>query len=183
MKVSLGKIDDEASWDVEGDAKPLTVTQLTPMCAGAAGRREAVMVEIPASARSVIESGRLAHLVTINRDDSPQVTCVWVGLDGNDIVVGKLAADQKVRNIRRDPRVSLSIEAEGDQYGMQHYLVVEGVARIEQGGAPALLHALAQRYIGPGTQFPPMPDPPEGFVIRISPTRVRGMGPWGITLP
>ncbi len=133
----MGKIDDEASWDVEGDAKPLTVTQLTPMCAGAAGRREAVMVEIPASARSVIESGRLAHLVTINRDDSPQVTCVWVGLDGNDIVVGKLAADQKVRNIRRDPRVSLSIEAEGDQYGMQHYLVVEGVARIEQGGAPA----------------------------------------------
>jgi len=140
------------------------------------------MVEIPASACEVIESGRLAHLVTVNADGSPHVTIVWVGLDGDEIVVGKLAVDQKVRNIRRDPRVSLSIEAEGDQYGMQHYLVVEGSARVEEGGGPALLHDLAQRYIGPGTPFPPMPDPPEGFVIRISPEKVRGMGPWGTTL-
>lgn len=140
------------------------------------------MVEIPASAQAVIESGRLAHLVTLNADGSPQVTCVWVGLDAGEIVIGKLTVDQKVRNIRRDRRVSLSIEAEGDQYGMQHYLVVDGVARIEEGGAPALLRALAQRYIGPGTEFPPMPNPPEGFVIRIQPTRIRGMGPWGTTL-
>jgi len=110
------------------------------------------------------------------------VTIVWVGLDDTDIVIGKLAVDQKVRNIRRDPRVSLSIEAEGDQYGMQHYLVVEGAARVEEGGAPALLKLLAQRYIGPGTDFPPMPNPPDGYVIRISATRVRGMGPWGTTL-
>lgn len=140
------------------------------------------MVDIPTAARAVIESGRLAHLVTVNADGSPHVTCVWVGLDAGEIVVGKLAVDQKVRNIRRDPRVSLSIEAEGDQYGMQHYVVVEGSARVEEGGAPALLSHLAQRYIGPGTTFPPMPNPPEGYVIRIAPTRVRGMGPWGTTL-
>ncbi|WP_173086668.1 PPOX class F420-dependent oxidoreductase [Phytohabitans rumicis] len=140
------------------------------------------MVNIPAAARAVIESGRLAHLVTVNVDGSPHVTCVWVGLEDGEIVVGKLAVDQKVRNIRRDPRVSLSIEAEGDQYGMQHYLVVEGTARVDEGGAPALLRHLAQRYIGPGTEFPPMPNPPQGYVIRISPTRVRGMGPWGTTL-
>jgi PPOX class probable F420-dependent enzyme len=141
-----------------------------------------VTVELPASARDVIESGRLAHLVTVNADGSPHVTIVWVGLDGDEIVIGKLFVDQKVRNIRRDPRVSLSIEAEGDQHGMQHYLVVEGTARVTEGGAPALLHDLAQRYVGPGTAFPPMPDPPEGFVIRISPAKVRGMGPWGTVL-
>ena len=140
------------------------------------------VVEIPASAREVIESGRLAHLVTVNADGSPHVTIVWVGLDDGDIVVGKLVVDQKVRNIRRDSRVSLSIEAEGAQYGMQNYLVVEGVARIEEGGAPALLGRLAKRYIGPDAQFPPMPNPPAGYVIRISPTRVRGMGPWGTTM-
>jgi len=136
------------------------------------------MVSIPASARAVIESGRLGHLVTINADGRPHVTIVWVGLEDDEIVIGKLMVDTKVRNIRRDPRVSLSIEAEGDQYGMQHYLVVEGTARITEGGAPALLHRLAQRYIGPGAVFPPMPNPPEGYVIRVSPTRVRGMGPW-----
>ncbi|USQ74854.1 PPOX class F420-dependent oxidoreductase [Ornithinimicrobium cryptoxanthini] len=136
------------------------------------------MMELSESARAVIESGRLAHLVTINADGSPQVTIVWVGLDGDDIVVGKLMVDHKVRNIRRDPRVSLSIEADGSDHGMQHYLVVDGTAQIDEGGAPALLHDLAQRYVGPGTDFPPMPNPPEGFVIRITPTRVRGMGPW-----
>jgi PPOX class probable F420-dependent enzyme len=140
------------------------------------------MVEMPEAARAVVESGRLAHLVTVNADGSPHVTIVWVGLDGNEIVVGKLAPDQKIRNIRRDNRVSLSIEAEGHQYGMQNYLVVEGTARITEGGAPALLHELAQRYIGPGTPFPPMPNPPEGFVIRIAPAKVRGMGPWGTVL-
>jgi PPOX class probable F420-dependent enzyme len=137
---------------------------------------------MPDSARAVIESGRLAHFVTINRDGSPHVTIVWVGIDDDDIVIGKLAHDRKLANIARDPRVSLSIEAEGDQFGMQNYLVVEGTARVQQGGGPELLHDLAQRYIGPGTVFPPMPDPPPGFVIRITPVKVRGMGPWGTVL-
>jgi PPOX class probable F420-dependent enzyme len=136
-------------------------------------------MQMPDSAKAVVESGRLAHLVTVNEDGSPHVTIVWVGMDGDDIVVGKLAEDHKVRNIRRDPRVSLSIEAEGEQHGMRNYLVVEGAATVTEGGAPALLHELAQRYVGPGTRFPPMDDPPDGFVIRITPTKVRGMGPWG----
>jgi len=139
-------------------------------------------MSMPESARTVIESGRLAHFVTINQDGSPHVTIVWVGLDGDDIVIGKLARDRKLANIAREPRVALSIEAEGDQFGMQNYLVVEGTARVEEGGAPQLLHDLAQRYIGPGTTFPPMPDPPAGFIIRITATKVRGMGPWGTVL-
>ena len=139
-------------------------------------------MEIPESAKAVIESGRLAHLVTVNQDGSPHVTIVWVGLDGDELVIGKLAEDQKVRNLRRDPRVSISIEAGGDQHGMQNYLVIEGTAMVTEGGAPALLHELAQRYVGPGTTFPPMPDPPDGFVIRVTPSKVRGMGPWGTQL-
>lgn len=140
-------------------------------------------MDIPTSARDVIESGRLAHFVTINRDGTPHVTIVWVGIDGDEIVIGKLAEDQKVRNIRRDPRVSLSIEApSGDQWGMKNYLVVEGTARVTEGGAPELLHDLAQRYIGAGATFPPMPDPPAGFIIRVTPRTIRGMGPWGTML-
>ena len=137
---------------------------------------------IPDSAREVIESGQLAHLVTINRDGSPHVTIVWVGLEGDEIVIGKLSEDHKVANIHRDPRVSLSIEAKsGDQHGMKNYLVVEGTARVTAGGAPELLHQLAQRYIGPGATFPPMPNPPAGFTIRVTPDKIRGMGPWGTT--
>ena len=140
-------------------------------------------MELPQSAREVIESGRLCHLVTINPDGSPHVTIVWVGLDAtgsnpDELVVGKLMEDRKVRNIRRDPRVSLSIEADGDDMGMQHHLVIDGTAEVTEGGAPALLQLLAERYVGPGVTFPPMDSPPAGFVIRITPTKVRGHGPW-----
>jgi hypothetical protein len=75
---------------------------------------------------------------------------------------------------------ALSIEAEGDQHGMQNYIVIEGTAEVTEGGAAALLHDLAQIYVGPGTNFPPMPNPPPGFIIRITPTKIRGMGPWGV---
>jgi PPOX class probable F420-dependent enzyme len=135
-------------------------------------------VEIPSSARDLIETGPLAHLVTLNADGSPHVTIVWVGLDGDELVIGKLMADQKVANLQRDPRVSVSFEGEGQSNGMQHYLVVEGTARVDEGGAPELLQRLAETYVGPGVRFPPMDDPPPGFTIRITPEKVRGPGPW-----
>ena len=132
------------------------------------------------AARQVVQSGALAHLVTTNADGSPQVSVVWVGLEGDELVSAHLDGRQrKLANIRRDPRVVLSFEAEGaNPIGMRNYLVIHGVARITDGGAPELLHKLAQTYVGPGTVFPPMPDPPPGFVTHIAVTRVGGSGPW-----
>jgi PPOX class probable F420-dependent enzyme len=136
-------------------------------------------VEIPQAAREVLESDRLAHLVTLNPDGSPQVTCVWVGLEGDEIVSGHLGTWQKLRNIERDPRVALSIEAKGtNELGLQEYLVAHGRARIQEGGAPDLLQRLAHTYIGPEAVFPPMSDPPPGFVMRITVERLGGVGPW-----
>jgi PPOX class probable F420-dependent enzyme len=137
-------------------------------------------VTLPESARALIESGRLAHLVTLNRDGTPQLSCVWVGLEGGEIVSGHLSGQQqKLRNVRRDPRVSLSIEgAELQPPGLLQYLVVHGRARVTEGGAPELLQQLAYRYLGPGVDFPPMPDPPPGFVLRIAVERIGGIGPW-----
>ena len=137
------------------------------------------MTTIPASARAVIESGRLGHLVTLNADGSPQVTCVWVGLQGDELVTAHLGGQQKLRNIRRDPRVALSFDAEGSNaIGMQQSLVIYGRARLTEGGAPQLLQRLAQTYVGPGTKFPPMDQPPPGYVLVITPERFSGLGPW-----
>jgi PPOX class probable F420-dependent enzyme len=136
-------------------------------------------VQLADSARAIVESGRLAHLVTLNRDGSQQISCVWVGLDDEEIVSGHLRDQQKLRNVRRDPRVSLSIEGKELQPpGLLQYLVVHGRARITEGGAPELLQELAYRYLGPGTRFPPMEDPPPGYVLRIAVERVAGVGPW-----
>jgi len=132
------------------------------------------------AARALIESGAMAHLVTINADGSPQVTVIWVGLDGDEVVSGHLdGGQQKLANIRRDPRVAISLEAEGSNgIGMRNYLVLHGRARITDGGGAELLSSLARTYLGPGVTFPPMPDPPPGLVTHVAVTRVGGMGPW-----
>jgi PPOX class probable F420-dependent enzyme len=136
-------------------------------------------VQIPPEAREVLESDALAHLVTLNPDGSPQVTCVWVGLEGDEIVSGHLFSQQKLRNIERDPRVAISIESDKtNPMGLREYLVVRGRARIEEGGAPELLQKLARTYLGEGVRFPPMPDPPPGFVMRTTVERLGGVGPW-----
>jgi PPOX class probable F420-dependent enzyme len=137
------------------------------------------MAALPDSARELIEAGALAHLVTLNRDGSPQVSCVWMGLDGDELVAGHLMPQQKIRNIERDPRVVVSFEGTRiHPPGLKEYLVVHGRARVTEGGAPELLQQLAYVYLGPGVTFPPMPDPPPGFVSRIAVERVGGVGPW-----
>jgi PPOX class probable F420-dependent enzyme len=137
------------------------------------------MAALPESARSLIESDALAHLVTINRDGSPQVSCVWVGLDGDDLVTAHLREQQKLRNVRRDPRVTLSVEGTLVRPpGLKEYLVVHGRARIEDGGAPELLQRLAHAYLGPDVTFPPMDDPPPGYTMRITVERIGGIGSW-----
>ena len=134
---------------------------------------------IPEPARAVIESDALAQLVTIGADGSPQISVVWVGLDGDDIVFASLGPRVKLDNIARDPRVSLSMQGTGtNPMGLREYLVVHGTARIVEGGGPELLQRLAQTYMGPGTRFPPMDDPPPGVVVRIAAERLGGVGPW-----
>ena len=137
-------------------------------------------MELPESARELLESDALAHLVTLNPDGSPQVTCVWVGPDGDELVSGHLAPTQrKLENVRREPRVALSVEGTRlHPPGLKEYLVVHGQARLVEGGAPELLQRLAGVYLGPDVKFPPMDDPPPGQVMRITVERIGGVGPW-----
>jgi len=113
-------------------------------------------------ARELLESDALVHLVTLNPDGSPQLTCVWVGMEGDEIVSGHMRHRQKLRNVERDPRVVLSVEAPTkNQIGLREYLVVHGHARVEEGGAADLLQRLAHTYMGPDVEFPPGEhDPP-----------------------
>ena len=139
------------------------------------------MAKLPESARAVLESNALAHLVTLEPDGRPQVSVVWVGLDGEEIVAAHLADRRKVRNMRRDPRVSLSLEAGSlNSRGLVEYLVVHGQARITEGGAPELLQQLAHVYLGPDVKFPPIDDPPPGYITHITAERIGGVGPWAV---
>ena len=132
------------------------------------------------AARRLLESDALAHVVTVNPDGSPQVAVVWVGLEEDEIVAGHLDVRQKkLRNLRRDPRIALSIESNvTNPMGLREYLVVHGRARITEGGAAELLQRLAHTYLGPDVRFPPMDDPPPGVITRITVERVGGVGDW-----
>jgi PPOX class probable F420-dependent enzyme len=137
------------------------------------------MTVLTPAARDVLTAGRLAHLVTINADGSPQVSIVWVGLDSDEIVSGHLGMRQKLRNVERDPRVVLSLETgHRNAMGLDEYLVVRGTGRVTEGGAPELLQRLAHVYLSSDTKFPPVDDPPPGYVLRITPESIGGVGSW-----
>ena len=137
------------------------------------------MPSLPESAKQFLSSGRIGHLATVTKDGRPYVTCAWVGVEGDDLVIGTLFDQRKLQNMRRDPRVTLSFEDdEPGESGLTPYLVVDGVAEVTDGGAAELLQTLAHIYLGPDVTFPPMPDPPPGYVTRITPERIGGVDPW-----
>jgi len=133
------------------------------------------------AAREFIGDGADATLITLNPDGSPQVSVVWVAFrstpDGDELVTGHLSEHKKVRNIRRDPRVAVTIVQAGDtNRALRNYLSVEGTAYIEEGGAPELLTELSAALLDPN-QFPPK-DAPPGYVTHIRVEKVGGVGPW-----
>ncbi len=137
-------------------------------------------MKIPQSVRELLAEALLAHLTTLNPDGSPQVTVVWVGIENEEFVIGHLAVHQKVKNIRRDPRVALSMLGDKtNARGLREYLVVYGNARVTEGGAVDLLHRLAPIYLGPKADFPPTAMRNVlGYITRITPARFTGIGPW-----
>jgi|SRR5215211_4025955 len=135
---------------------------------------------LPDSAKELIREVTVGHLVTINPDGSPQVTCVWVAIEGDDLLTAHLNPGQrKLENVRRDPRVAISfMGSKHHMLGMKEYVVVHGRATVEEGGAPELLQEIAHVYLGTDVRFPPMADPPPGVRMRIAVERLGGFGPW-----
>ena len=120
----------------------------------------------------------MAHLSTINADGSPQVTVIWIGLDGDDLVSGHMSWYAKLMNIERDPRVVLSFDAPRVAGAfLNEYAVLRARASIEPGDAAwDLLNRLAKVYVAPDAEFPAPKGP--GYLVRYSVERIGGVGPW-----
>lgn len=135
-------------------------------------------IALPAQLRALIESGPLAHLATMNADGSPQVTVIWIGLDGDDVVSAHLGRHVKIRNIERDPRVVLSFAATQDRTTVLNpYAVLHAHAVAEPSDqAWDLLDRLVKVYLSPSAEFPAPKRP--GYVVRYHIERIGGVGPW-----
>lgn len=135
--------------------------------------------QLSEAAVDLLQSSAVATVATINADGSPHLSSAWIGMEDGEIVFGTLPDQRKLRNLRRDSRVAILVQSDRvNAWGLREYIVLEGQARITEGGAADLLQRLARTYIGPDAIFPAMPDPPPGYVTYVKVERVSGIGPW-----
>jgi PPOX class probable F420-dependent enzyme len=123
--------------------------------------------------RRLLDDPNPAVLATINADGSPQTSVIWVGRDDDELVISSAAGRRKDLNIRRDPRVSLSVY---DQQDSEVYAEIRGSATVTEDIDRALAVRLAEEYAGPGAGQEFLALPPEivRVVIRIVPEHIAG---------
>lgn len=123
--------------------------------------------------RTLVDGSVPAVLATVNPDGSPQTSVVWVGRDGDDLLVSTARGRRKERNVRRDSRVSLTVYDVADPL---RYVEVRGVATVTEDTGRELAVRLAEQYEGPGAGQEYLDLPPEvvRVVLRITPLRVVG---------
>ena len=131
------------------------------------------MAELSEKARKLFEDPNFLFVATINTDGSPQVTPVWTHLDNGHITFNTAVGRVKERNLRRDPRVGLSITARDDPMNKVDIagLVVDFVEGDE---AYAQIDDLAEKYIGQ-RPYPWLQEGEKRVKIVIEPVRVHEM--------
>jgi PPOX class probable F420-dependent enzyme len=122
---------------------------------------------IPESHQDLFERESFAHFATLMPDGTPQVTPVWIDADDGDVLVNTARGRQKEKNVRRDPKVGLSILDPEDPY---RYISVRGeVVEVTEEGAVEHIDSLAERYMGV-SEYPHHGDEDgERVIIRIRP--------------
>jgi PPOX class probable F420-dependent enzyme len=134
---------------------------------------------IPAPAEALLGSDALAHVVTMNADGTPQVSVVWCGVREDRILFCTEGSSAKVRNIRRDPRVVLSIEDEARNVsGTQQHLVVKGRAEILGPADRDLCDELCRVYAGRADHPLNLSRSSTAVTVAVSVERLGGNGPW-----
>ena len=128
---------------------------------------------IPDKYRDLFSKRAFASLATLMPDGSPQVTPVWVDLEGDLVLVNTARARQKDKNMRCDPRVALAIIDPENPY---RYLEIRGrVAEITEEGADAHIDKMAKKYLG-ADKYPYRQPSETRVIFKIQPERVNTMG-------
>ena len=126
-------------------------------------------MELPAKVLDLLHAPTTCYLATTMPDGSPQLTQVWVDTDGTDVLINTVEGHQKLRNVRRDPRVALTLS---DPATPSDYVQIRGTVRdITTEGAQDHIDELSQKYLGR-----PYPDfggtAQHRVLLRIAPARV-----------
>lgn len=130
------------------------------------------MAALTEKSRELIDAPNYAFLATVNADGGPQVSPVWVDRDGDTIMVNTAVGRVKDRNMRREPRVAISIPSGGDFYTK---VDIRGhvVDVVEGDEAEQHIDKLAKKYIGEDT-YPNRQEGERRVIFRIEPDRIHG---------
>lgn len=128
---------------------------------------------MPDKYRDLVQKPAFGFLSTLMPDGEPQVTPVWLEADGDDLLINSAKGRRKDTNMRRDPRVALTISDPDNPY---RYMEVRGrVTEITEDGADQQIDRLAKKYLNADTY--PYRQPGEIRVkYRIRPEHISGRG-------
>ncbi|KPK16501.1 MAG: hypothetical protein AMJ62_05370 [Myxococcales bacterium SG8_38] len=104
------------------------------------------MKQIPKSFADILKKPSFAHLSTLMPDGSPQSSPVWIDSDGPQLVINSAEGRVKDQNVRRDPRVAVSVADPDNPY---RCLMIRGrVSKITNEGADEHINRMAKKYLG-----------------------------------
>ena len=119
------------------------------------------MTTLPAELKALLEGPNFAHLATLRKDGAPQVDPVWVGREGERILVGTGESTVKARNAKRDSRVALSIVGYRNPY--DEAMIRGRVVELRPDADFRVMDVISRKYIG--KEFPWRN--PEGRVVLV----------------
>jgi PPOX class probable F420-dependent enzyme len=122
------------------------------------------MAALSAEQLELLKGLNFGVVATVDVHGRPQTSVVWVDTDGENVVFNTTTKRAKGRNLRNNPKVSISVWDNEDPY---RYFEVEGPAELDEEGAAEHIHSLAQRYYG--RQFH---APVDRVIVRVKPERI-----------
>jgi PPOX class probable F420-dependent enzyme len=129
-------------------------------------------VKLPQSVKTLLQDKAYGHVVTYTPQGKPQITMVWMDVDGDEVLFNTAEGRKKTENLRRDPRVIVSVQ---DRNTPQAYAVFHGKARITDAGASEHIDKLAQRFLG--TNYMARQPGEKRVIVRIDVDRIGGFAP------
>jgi PPOX class probable F420-dependent enzyme len=132
------------------------------------------MAEIPNEATHLLKGKHFAHVATLMPDGSPQVSPVWVDVEDGQVLFNTAEGRLKPKNLRRDPRVAISIVDDENPY--ENVLIRGRAVELTQEGADDHIDALANRYMGVD-EYPLRKPGEERVIVKIEPEKVQHQKP------
>jgi PPOX class probable F420-dependent enzyme len=128
------------------------------------------MASLNSTIREIVDGKNFATIATINADGSPQTSPVWITRDGDDLLVSTVIGRLKERNLRRDPRASVTVFDQDNPY---NYFEARGTVTFTEEGGFTLINDLSLKYTGQDYKG----DEGTGnvrTVVRLTPQKVVG---------